>query len=338
MKRTIKIKLLILILISLLISIKAEKKDTLYVASWNVENLFDNIDDPNKNDEEFTAQGHKEWTNERINDKMSNLASVIKYMNNGDGPDLIGFMEVEHKYLIEKIAVNFLHNKSYKVVGFESPDFRGIDNYILYDSVKLELVEYNKIPVQFNSVDYVTRDILHGLFKYDGELLDLFVNHWPSRRGGEESSQPRRISAASTLRRYIDSLVSVRDIPNIIIVGDFNDEPDNYSIENILKAGRLDESDKLLHNLALKKYEDGLGTHYYNKEFNMLDQIIISSGLLNNKGLDYIPNSFEIVKSNFFIYTEGKNEGAIKSSFGGGKYLGGYSDHLPVAAKFHFIR
>ena len=337
MKIRVRIKIILFLFIVLLISINA-RQDTIYVASWNVENLFDNVDDPKKNDEEFTAAGRKEWTDDRIYDKMSNLVSVMKYMNKGKGPDLIGFMEVEHQSLLEKIAVNFFKERSYKVIGFESPDSRGIDNYIMYDSDKLELIEYNKITVKFYGSDYVTRDILHGSFNFEGEQIDMFVNHWPSRRGGEERSQPRRVTAASTLKRYLDSLAVERNSPDFIIVGDFNDEPDNYSLETILSAGKINEENKLLYNLAWDKFEDGLGTHHYGKEFNMLDQIIISKFLIDSIGVDYINDSFEIVRDDFFIYKEGKNKDAIIPSFANGKFLGGYSDHLPVAAKFYIIK
>lgn len=332
-----KVNFLFACLTILILIGNAQQSDTLYVASWNVENLFDNIDDPNKKDVEYTASGRKEWTDKRIYDKMSNLASVMKFMNGNKGPDLIGFMEVEHKYLIEKISVNFFPERNYEVIGFESSDSRGIDNYIMYDSDIFDLIEYNKIFIDFFNSNYISRDILHGAFNFKGERIDVFVNHWPSRLGGEERSQPRRVTAASTLRRYIDSIAVERDNPNFIIVGDFNDEPNNYSINIILSAGKVGEEDKLLYNLAWDKFEEGIGTHHYSNEFNMLDQIIISKAFFDTSGIEYLNDSFEIVSNDFFIYTEGKNKGAIKPSFKSGKFINGYSDHLPVTAKF-FIK
>lgn len=328
--------ILLTFLFSLLLT--AQTSDTFYVASWNVENLFDNVDDPKKEDSEFTKDGRKEWSNERIYDKMSNLADVMKYMNSSSGPDIIGFMEVEHQYLIEKIALNYFPDRNYKVVGFESGDARGIDNYLMYDVDKFELIEFHKIPVVFFNSSYVTRDILHVSLMYQDYNLDLFVNHWPSRRGGEERSQPRRVNAASTLRRYVDSLALVQEESNFIIMGDFNDEPGNYSLAEILSANKLREETSLLYNLAWKSYEQDLGTHLFNKEFNMLDQIIISKDLVDNQNLEYLEDSFEIVKDDFFIYTEGKNKGAILPSFSNGKFTNGYADHLPVAAKFFYKR
>lgn len=316
----------------------AWESDTIYVASWNVENLFDNIDDPDKNDEDFLETGNKRWTNERIFNKMKNLADVISFMNKNKGPDILGLIEIEHKYLVEKLIINFLPNRNYRVVGFDSPDSRGIDNYLMYDEDIFELIEYNKIPILFFDEEYSTRDILHVSLKYFDEIIDVFVNHWPSRRGGEERSKPRRINAASTLKRYIDSLSVVRERNNFIIVGDFNDEPNNYSLNNILKAKKIDEPEPELINLSWDMFEEGIGTHLYNNEFNMLDQIIISNGFFDEIGIEYVDNSFKIVSDDFFTHTDGKKKGSIIPSFEGGKYIGGYADHLPVAARFFIVK
>ncbi|HET55661.1 MAG TPA: hypothetical protein ENN33_10655 [Ignavibacteria bacterium] len=316
----------------------AWESDTIYVASWNVENLFDNIDDPDKNDEDFLETGNKRWTNERIFNKMKNLADVISFMNKNKGPDILGLIEIEHKYLVEKLIINFLPNRNYRVVGFDSPDSRGIDNYLMYDEDIFELIEYNKIPILFFDEEYSTRDILHVSLKYFDEIIDVFVNHWPSRRGGEERSNPRRINAASTLKRYVDSLSVVRERNNFIIVGDFNDEPNNYSLNNILKAKKIDEPEPELINLSWDMFEEGIGTHLYNNEFNMLDQIIISNGFFDEIGIEYVDNSFKIVSDDFFTHTDGKKKGSIIPSFEGGKYIGGYADHLPVAARFFIVK
>lgn len=329
---------LITLFLYLSISTSAWVSDTIYVASWNVENLFDNIDDPDKNDEDFLETGNKGWTNERIFTKLKNISDVIKFMNNQSGPDILGLIEIEHKYLVEKLIINFLPNRNYRVVGFDSPDARGIDNYLMYDEDIFELIEYNKIPILFFDEEYSTRDILHVSLKYFDGIIDVFVNHWPSRRGGEERSNPRRINAASTLKRYVDSLSVVRERNNFIIVGDFNDEPNNYSLNNILKAKKIDEPEPELINLSWDMFEEGIGTHLYNNEFNMLDQIIISNGFFDEIGIEYVDNSFKIVIDDFFTHTDGKKKGSIIPSFEGGKYIGGYADHLPVAARFFIVK
>ncbi|RJP59570.1 MAG: hypothetical protein C4543_06430 [Ignavibacteriales bacterium] len=333
-----KIQFMLFFVLGFTIMLPAQNIDTIYIASWNIENLFDNVNDLDKEDEEFLSTGSKEWTDERIHQKMSNLSDVINFMNEGKGPDIIGFMEVEHKYLLEKMAITFLYNRKYMVVGFDSPDARGIDSYLMYDSDIFDLVGYYKIPVNFFNEDYYTRDILHVSLYYNDDILDVFVNHWPSRRGGEESSQPRRVNAASTLKRYVDSLQTIREFSNFLIVGDFNDEPNNYSLDEILSAKKMTDTTASLINLAWDDFENGRGTHLYNRDFNMLDQIIISRGLLDEKGLEYLKDSFEIISDDFFTYTDGPNVNSIMPSFHSGKYLNGYSDHLPVGAKLFIMR
>lgn len=331
-------KLFFLVFVSMtIIFAQCEKEHSFYVACWNVENLFDNVDNPDKEDDDFTEAGIKEWNDERIKEKFDNIAHVMQLMNEGDGPDIIGFIEVEHKHLLDSLCCKYFSQRNYKVIGYESPDMRGIDNYLVYDDDKFHLVDSKAIEVRFYGEEYKTRDILHVTLGHNDEKVDFFVNHWPSRRGGEESSQPRRINAASTLLRYLDSLNTVRSPSNYIIMGDFNDEPHNYSLSNVLNASK-DTINSFLINLAWDSYEQGDGTHLYQNNFNMLDQIIISKSLIDGKGIDYIDNSFEIFRDDSFIYKDGKRKGSIVSSFEGGKYIGGYADHLPVVAKFLLIK
>ncbi len=323
-----------LVFVSILVLSQPKSSNSFYVASWNMENLFDNINDKNKSDEEFTKNGRKEWDAERVQEKLHNLAFVIRKMNGNNGPDVLGCMEVEHKYLLDSLFQTYFPERNYRVVGYESPDIRGIDTYLVYDSNKFELIDTDKIEVNFYGGDYKTRDILHAELIFKNYPIHFFVNHWPSRRGGEEASEPRRINAASTLMRFIDSIAVESDSLNIIIMGDFNDEPSNYSLVKIVKA-KLINSNSSMINLAWPLSKKGIGTHFYDKEFNMLDQIIISSALIDNKAIEYKDNSFAIFQDESFIYNKGKMKGAIIPSFHDGKYLKGYSDHLPVVAEFY---
>ncbi|MFZ1279934.1 MAG: hypothetical protein WAR59_03800, partial [Ignavibacteriaceae bacterium] len=213
-----------------------QKSDTLFVAHWNVENLFDNIDDDKVIDEEFLSDGTKEWTDERIEKKLYSLSRIIRSMNDNAGPDLLGVCEVEHQYLLDSLVNNYLSDKFYKVSYLESPDGRGIDNGIIYNSKILTLLSINGYETKFSD-GYDTRLILLGSFLFEKiDTIHFFVNHWPSRRGGEEESQPRRIKVANTLRNVVDSLLTVNSKSKIVIVGDFNDEPTNISITETLKA------------------------------------------------------------------------------------------------------
>ncbi|PID59565.1 MAG: endonuclease [Ignavibacteriae bacterium] len=309
--------------------------DRLYIASWNVENLFDAIDDADKIDEWFLPSSKINWTDRKLATKLKNLAKVISLMNDGEGPDILALQEVEHKHLIEKLVREIKSDKNYKIVHFESPDKRGIDNAIIYNSNILSLNLSEAIRVNLKRT--TTRDILYVELLYRNEGIHIFVNHWSSRREGLKKTEPKRIAAAKTLLKKISSIKNLSK-KNIVILGDFNDLPVNISIKKILKAKDFNcdsiYNDFKLFNLTLKSFKQGLGTYKYKDNWNMLDQMIISNSLLNKIGLDYYCNSFEIIKPKFIIQKNGKYKGTALPTFGGKKYLGGYSDHFPIGAKF----
>lgn len=331
----LKLKFIVMLILPFVIS-PAQNTSEFYVANWNVQNLFDTIDDPDKRDEEFTPGSEIKWTEERLNLKLDNLAKVIDDMNSGKGPDIIVFEEVEHQTLLEKLAKR-LDRETYSFAYAESPDKRGIDVGIMYDSLKFQLVDVQPISVNLPS-GYPTRYILYAEFAANGsDTLHIFGNHWSSRRGGLERSRPNRIKAAQTLKREIEKLLDENRNAQIIILGDFNDEPVNKSIAKVLGAAKL-ECDKpgkgSLFNLSYNLDIQGKGTMMYRGNFNMLDQIIISKGLLDGNGIDYKCGSFEIFAPEYVVQKEGKYKGAILPTYGGRKYLGGFSDHYPVGALF----
>jgi endonuclease/exonuclease/phosphatase family metal-dependent hydrolase len=322
-----------------------QKNDTLFVAHWNVENLFDTLDDPKTEDEEFLPSSEKEWNIERLDKKMYNLSRLIRSMNSDNGPDLLGVCEVEHQFLLDTMITKHLSDKSYKTAYLESLDGRGIDNGIIFNSKKFSLLDIKGHRVDIGG-GYDTRYILEGIFLFEKkDTIYFFVNHWPSRRGGEDESEPKRISAAKTLRSVVDAILSKNSKSNIIIVGDFNDEPTNMSITESLKAqpffcDSLDHENLRedfgtdLFNLSYKAWFDGSGSYKYKDDFNMLDQIIISKELLLGEKIKYTCNSFEVYKPYLMVTRTGKFQGAPFPTYGGTRYLGGYSDHFPVTAKF----
>jgi len=324
-----------------------QKVDTFYVAHWNLENLFDTIDDPKTEDEEFIIGGTKEWSNERLDKKLYNLARVIRSMNNNNGPDLLGVVEVEHQNLLDTMLIKYLNDKPFKIAYLESPDGRGIDNGIIYNSSKFSLIDIKGFKVDLGDGSN-TRLILDGSFLFEKkDTIHFFVNHWPSRRGGEDETEGKREKAARTLRVEVESLFAKNKNSKIIIVGDFNDEPTNLSITDYLKAApffcdSLDENDLKkdeqtdLFNLAYKSWFDGNGSYFYKDDFNMLDQIIISKELLIGNDIKYVCNSFEVYKPYLMVTRTGKFKGAPFPTYGGSRYLSGYSDHFPVIAKFIF--
>ncbi|MGK9475878.1 endonuclease/exonuclease/phosphatase family protein [Melioribacter sp. OK-6-Me] len=313
-------------------------EDTLYVASWNVENLFDTEDNPLKNDDEFTPEGSKQWTDERLEQKLENLERVINYMNDGCGPDILCLQEVENIWVAKRLVYR-LNYRDYVIAYRDSPDERGIDVTVIYDRSIFSVLNVDTFSVKLPEGDKTRYIMLVELMhKKSKEKIYLLGNHWPSRGGGrEKSEEPNRLAAARTVRNVVDSLMNLNKDSNIIILGDFNDEPDNESITKILKAHNIENYNDLI-NTAYEKFKNGEGTYYYRKDWNMIDQIIISKALVDNRGLDYVTNSFEIVRPEYMVQQEGDYKGAPLRTFAGNRYFGGFSDHFPVAAKFYLIK
>lgn len=312
------------------------QETSIYVASWNLENLFDNIDDPEVEDEEWLVDSKKEWSDDRIAHKMENLSKVIKYMNVNNGPDLLGIVEVENEAILQKLNENYLKEFNFQITYAKSRDLRGIDVGLLYNADKFSLL--NKENLFIDIGDRPTRDILFATLLFDQDTFFVFVNHWPSRAGGQENSEPKRIMAAKILKNKVDEILLRNSFAKIIIMGDFNDEPANISIADTLHAAFFNceqeiSENKVLFNLSYKLFSDSLGTYMFQQQWNMLDQIIVSRELIYGEKFKYICDSFQIIKPDFMITRGGKWEGAPYPSFGSGKYLGGYSDHFPVGIK-----
>ncbi len=317
----------------------AQSYPEFYVANWNVENLFDTFDDPQKDDEWFLPESEINWTDQKLNTKMENLAKVINYMNNGNGPDILGVEEVENQNVLEILVDKYLDKSKYKIAYSESPDTRGIDNALIYNSSKFEVKNISSIKIKFEEKKS-SRDILHVQLNLNStnEQFHVFVNHWPSRREGLKETEKFRINAAESLMKFLDDLKINSENPNVIIIGDFNDLPSNISINKVLNAQKLvcakKDSENFLYNLTYKLFQKGEGSYKYKDHWNMLDQIIISKSLVDDKNSDYECESFEIIKPGFMIEKEGKYKGNPFPTYGGKKYLGGFSDHFPVGAKF----
>jgi len=324
-------------------SSSAQKFDTLVVAFYNQENLFNAVDDPENDDAEFLPSAKKEWTEERYEKKLFNMARVIRSMNDNSGPDIIGFCEVENQGVLEAMVAKHLSDLKYQIVYKESPDNRGIDVGLIFKKDKFTFLSMKSDTVILPD-RYPTRSILSAnLVTKSKDTLHLFVNHWPSRRGGAEASEKNRVAAAQTLRQSVDGYYKNSGKANIIIMGDFNDEPTDISIKETLNAQPISCSEiqkvsknntNTLYNLAYTKKMNGEGSYKYQSEWDMIDQIMVSKNLLKNKSLHLICGSFEIYKPDFIVTHSGKYEGAPFPTYGGTRYLGGYSDHFPVLAKF----
>jgi len=303
--------------------------DEFFVGSWNLENLFDTKDDPStKGDEEYTPEAPKHWTKERLDIKLKNLARVISKMNDKKGPDVLGVCEVENKEVVEMLVEQLkpLHRK-YEIVHQDSPSERGIDCAIIYDSNVFTLVEPKFHHVNSGN----TRDIVEAKLKHNGAELFVFMDHWPSRF--HEDSY--RDKAADVLRKRVDELLSADPKTDIIMVGDFNDEPDNESIRDHLRAVKSADQVKegaLFDTLAPLK-DSKKGTIVYKNKWELIDHVIISPGLLDPAGFQWKKDSSRRIDFPELIFhprgkgeIERPNQSYTRNDF----HKSGYSDHLPV--------
>jgi len=315
----------------------AQAQKQLFVAFYNQENLFDTINDPDKNDEEFLPTDKKQWNTEKYTNKINNMSKVIASMNGGKGPDMIGMCEVENDNVLNDLTRNKqLAKGKYQFVHFEGPDDRSIDNALLYQSKKFTVVASAAYPVVFaDNPKWKTRDILMVklMVKDTKTPVVILVNHFPSRIGGEEETSVKRKQAATVLRGIYDSIVKADPATPVIMMGDFNDEPTNESMKDVLNAkghtSELQGND--LFNAMFELQEQKLGSHYYKNEWSALDQIIMSNNLVSCTGkICYKNASVSIYKQDWMFEQEGKYKGSPLRTFGGQKYLNGYSDHLPV--------
>ena len=313
------------------------KNNYLTVVSYNVENLFDTIDNPNTLDEQFLPQSSKKWNTGRYKKKINDIARVISEININELPEIVGLCEIENRTVLKDLVNSrFLKNGNYEIVHKDSPDKRGIDVALLYRKNEFRYIKHQIYPVKFDfDPETGTRDILYVKGKVNnGEILHIFVNHWNSRREGIEQSEPKRIYTAKILRSKIDSLLAKDRKAKIIVLGDFNDAPENKSLQKILNARNnfRTKDSKELYNLMFDKSINGAGTYNYKGDWIMFDNIIVSQALLHSKkGYIVSPDGAMIFKKRWMMYDNIKTGQLTPSkTYGGTNYYGGISDHFPV--------
>jgi len=315
----------------------AQTKTPVTVAFYNCENFFDTKDDPNKKDDEFLPEAAAKWDDTRYNNKIQKVAQVLDSTVAGPAlPNLIGLVEIENNNVLQDlISKSQFASKNYGSLSTDSPDERSIDCGLLYDKSVFTSVDFKELNATNPALgDYKTRNILFATLKViNGDVFYVFVDHWPSRREGEKESEPRRIYAAQQVRNKIDELQKKDAKAKIIVMGDFNDHPDNTSILTTLKANDAPKDKGDLYNAYYTLDKAKQGTHYYDKEWRVLDQIMVSQGLLNaKKGYSFDPKNAHILRKDFVLYKNAKT-GEEKPSRTYGpenKYYNGYSDHLAV--------
>ena len=313
---------------------KYNPKKNLTIVFYNVENLFDLEDEAGKQDEEFTPEGTKKWTKDRYAKKLSDLSKVLSSVNTQELPEVIGLCEVENKKVVEDVfkSGDFAVAK-YKVVHYESPDFRGIDCALAYNSAEMEVLSSQAIRISFaGEPDYGTRDILYVKGRMNNKQdFHFFVNHWPSRIGGSEKTEPYRMHVASVVKTKVDSILSEELRASIVIMGDMNDEPNNKSILETLGASQKLDANSALVNLMAPVAKEGKGTYNFRGNWNMLDNMIISSALaVGGKGYVCEEMRGNIFREEWMEYKNDKGETSPNRTYGGPNYYGGISDHFPV--------
>lgn len=326
--------------------LKAQIVKQYVIGFYNVENLFDTIDSPNTDDKDFLPTAESQWNAIKYDSKLDRLSEVIaniggeKSLGLDKGPDLLGMCEVENKAVLEDLLkTNRLKKTTFGIVHHDSPDERGIDVAFVYRTSKMQVIGQKAFKVvRTDKPDDKTRDILLASFKVGSDTLHAFVCHFPSRRGGQEGSEPARMAAAMTARKAIDSLLQKNLRAKIILMGDLNDEPSDNSVRIGLKAlGGVDSLGKGdLWDIMAPLQKEGQGSYMHNKKWNMLDHIIVSQGLLTDEAkmaLHYVDGSATIYKPEYLQEQNERFKGAPYRTYAGKRYLGGYSDHFAVYAK-----
>ncbi len=314
----------------------AIKTDTnqLTVMFYNLENFFDTLDDPhNHYDNEYTPNGTKHWNTQRYMTKINHIAKVILNANKDETPDLIGVCEVENRRVLEDlISKSPLKNLHYAIIHRESKDIRGIDLGLIYKTSEFKPIKVEKFPIYYKKGRPArTREILYieGILK-NGDTLHIFLNHWKSRLSrGKSNSEYKRIAAAKSLKKVVKQVLKQNPKARILIMGDFNDEPTNKSIYQALGAKGVYKPGIFLYNAMFKADSQGQGTYLYQNKWLMFDNIIVTPILLDTTQNLYVEGNGEVLKLSFLV-TKRKGKEYVNRTFKGKKYLGGYSDHLPV--------
>lgn len=360
-----KIKFLLQVLIIVLATnfgISQEKKFAIHtVAFYNLENLFDTINDPNTFDEEYLPA--KGWNTKNYKKKLDNLSRVIAELGTGEqqknSPTIIGVCEIENRRVLEDLVKHpKIIDKNYKVIHFDSPDKRGIDTGFLYDPKHFNPTSFVNVPLYIfegapkkkdkkekeeqtddeNMVDkdtkrIYTRDQLLVTGLLDGEEVSFIVNHWPSRSGGEKKSSPYREEAGKLNRKIIDSLININPNAKIITMGDLNDGAYNKSVKQGIGAKLKKEELKNpadIFNPFEQMAKDGHASLFYRDSGDIFDQIMVSEQFISKDKNDYSSLKYwkaGIYNKNFLIQKDGQYKGYPLRNQNG---VPGFSDHFPV--------
>ena len=310
------------------------RDDMQTVAFYNIENLFDVFDDKHTNDEDFLPTSIKKWTPKRYENKLRKIGYAITNIGRketGKHPSLIGLAEVENaKVLEDLIESKHLKNCNYDFVHYDSLDERGIDVALIYDKNAFEVINSEPFTVELTDDDGTpdyTRDVLLVSGLMDGETIHVIVNHWSSRREGEKETEHKRFASSDKVGEIISNLRFDNQDAKIIVMGDFNDDPHSNSIKRLVNGFDLFNPMETLRSFDR-------GTTNYNRQWNLFDQILISTNFFKTSDNLYEYSAANIFDEEFLKLFEGRYKGTPYRTYVGKKYKGGYSDHFPVYAIF----
>ena len=327
------------ILLATTISAQEKQYKVAAVGFYNFENLFDTLDTPDKHDTEFTPQGNNRYNTAVYREKLGNLAKVVSELGTDLSPDgaaILGVAEIENRSVLEDFVKEpKIRDRKYEIIHYESPDFRGIDVALLYQPKYFTPTSSKAVPLLIYNDDgspRVTRDILFVSGNFDGEPIHILVNHWPSRRGGESATAPYRNAGAKICKEIADSLTRVDPYAKVLILGDLNDDPTSPSVRKVLEAERYAEKVRKrgFFNPMYDLFKRGFGTNAYRDAWSLFDQIILTQGFLSKNTDGYRYHKAVVHNKKYLIQKTGRFQGYPYRTFSYGKYIGGYSDHLPV--------
>jgi len=317
-----------------------KKSNDFIIMSYNTENFFDTINDPHTSDDEYTPDSKKHWETERYNHKVQGIARVISEITPGHFPDLMLLCEVEnHEVLKDLVHRKEIISAGYQIIFEKGHDTRGISIGLLYRKKTFRLLSKNLIGIEYpGEKKESTRGILYvkGIVTKD-DTVHVFGNHWKSRVGNQAETESKRIYDAEILKSKTDSLFRLNRNAKIICMGDFNDEPESTSINKELGASCKsgEREDEKLVDIMCPLSLEGKGSYSFRGRWQMLDNIILSKSLLSKKNrLHLNDDGGKIFGPTWLLKVNDKAGGPVPwKTYAGDKYLGGYSDHLPVYAE-----
>ena len=308
------------------------------VAFYNLENLFDTINNNGQYDKDFSPEGPKKWNGQKYWSKIHNMAYAISNLKTPatpKGPAIIGISEVENRSVVEDLVKDEqIRDLNYQIIHHDSPDRRGIDVGFIYNPRMFSILNVTHHTLNVEGMpDFRTRDQTCVTGMLAGEKVSLIVNHWPSRLGGEARSRHLREAAAALTKQIVDSVLNIDPNQGIFIMGDLNDDPFNASCAEVLGAVKKQKDVKKpgLFNPFWSVLDKGIGSLAYRGQWNLFDQIIINDRLLgkDRKTLKYykckVHNDIPGMTQ-----TTGDRTGYPLRTYAAGVFLNGYSDHFPT--------